>query len=356
MTLKKIVKFKWFLLISSVVLLSISCTGKKVALPKEPLSPTEQFVIQDLMNDKGLLSTDLTNQNDLYLSESIGLWLAYLLEKDDQTRFNDQMSVMKSFFLTNDFIVWRIEGSKKASVNALIDDLRIIRVLLEAGEKWQDSTYVQLGKKIGDNLVQYGMNQELFVDFVDIHSHHQANTLTMSYIMPSAFQQMEKHGLLSQQQVQQQVDILQNAPIAEEGFFPKYYDIPSKQYVFDEELHMIDQLYTAYHLASTKSDTVPFKDWLLNLLKRDGKLYGRYNAQTNQPTVSYESPAVYAMAARYMLAIGERQMAQQFIGKMADLKDASTGYVDKNTQSTHSFDNLLPLLAEREVENAYNND
>jgi len=119
---------------------------------------------------------------------------------------------------------------------------------------------------------------------------------------------------------------------------------------------MIDQLYTAYHLASINGDTVQFKNWLLNLLNRDGRLYGRYSAQTNQPTVSYESPAVYAMAARYMLALNDQQFAQQFIEKMTALKEPTTGYVDKNTKSTHSFDNLLPLLAEREVENAYNNE
>lgn len=347
---------RWWLLIVSVVFLSISCTGKEVKVEKAPLSSTEQFVIEDLLNDKGLLRTDLTNQKDIFLSESVGLWLAYLLEKDDQVRFNEQINVMKSYFLANDFIVWRIEGTRKASVNALIDDLRIIRVLLSAGEKWQDSTYLQLGKKIGENLVRYGMNEELFVDFVDVDSHDKANTLTISYIMPSAFHEMEENGLLSQQQVQHQLAIIQNVPRANAGFFQKYYDITTEKYVFDKELHMIDQLYTAYHLASIDGDTAVFKDWLLNLLKRDNKLYGRYNPQTNQPTVDYESPAVYAMAARYMLAIDEQQIAQEFIEKMENLKDTTTGYVDKKTRSTHSFDNLLPLLAEREVKNAHNND
>ncbi|UZM98373.1 hypothetical protein OL548_27360 [Lysinibacillus sp. MHQ-1] len=71
------------------------------------------------------------------------------------------------------------------------------------------------------------------------------------------------------------------------------------------------------------------KNWLLKLLKRDGRLYGRYSAQTNQPTVTFESPAVYAMAARYMLALNEQQLAQQFMEKMIALKDPSSGYVDK---------------------------
>lgn len=89
---------RWWLLIVSVVFLSISCTGKEVKVEKDPLSSTEQFVIEDLLNDKGLLRTDLTNQKDIFLSESVGLWLTYLLEKDDQVRFNEQINVMKSYF------------------------------------------------------------------------------------------------------------------------------------------------------------------------------------------------------------------------------------------------------------------
>ncbi|KOY80898.1 hypothetical protein I6G82_04850 [Lysinibacillus macroides] len=340
-----------------VVFILISCTKKEVALPKEPLSPTEQFVLQKLMTDKGLLRTDLTDQKELFLSESVGLWLAYLLEKDDQIRFDEQVQVIKTFFLTNNFMVWRIEGTKKASVTALIDDLRVIRVLLEAGEKWDNASYIQLGKEIGENLKRFGMVDGLFVDFVDVHSHDKANTLTMCYIMPAAFQQMAEHDLLSQEQMEQQITILQNTPVSKEGFFPKYYDLFSKSYVFDEELHMIEQLYTAYHLASIKKDTTPFKNWLFDLLARDDKLYGRYDAETNKPAVKYESPAVYAMAARYMLELNEQQMAQQFLDKMTALKDdPKTGYVDYYTKSTHIFDNLLPLLAEREVNNAHNDE
>ncbi|MFJ7371384.1 hypothetical protein ACIQVU_18455 [Lysinibacillus sp. NPDC098008] len=335
----------------------ISCAKKETALPKEPLSPTEQFVLHKLMTDKGLLRTDLTSQKDIYLSESAGLWLAYLLEKGDQTRFEEQVQVIKTFFLTDNFIVWRIEGTKKASVNALIDDLRIIRVLLEAGEKWDNASYIRLGKNIGENLQQFGMADQLFVDFVDVHTHDKAHTLTLCYIMPAAFYQMEKHGLLSQQQAEQQIAILQHAPFSEAGFFPKYYDLSSKSYVFDEELHMIEQLYTAYHLASINEDTTAFKDWLLHLFTQDDKLYGRYNATTNKPAVSYESPAVYAMAARYMLELNEQQMAQQFLAKMTALKsDPKTGYIHNQTQSTHVFDNLLPLLAEKEEDNAHNDE
>ena len=82
--------------------------------------------------------------------------------------------------------------------------------------------------KIGENLVRYGMNEELFVDFVDVDSHDKANTLTISYIMPSAFHEMEENGLLSQQQVQHQLAIIQNVPRANAGFFQNIMILPLK--------------------------------------------------------------------------------------------------------------------------------
>ena len=317
------------------------------------MSSTEQFVINELLREDGLIRTDLTDQQDVFLAESVGLWMAYLLEKNDQVRFNKQVEVIKSHFLEKDFIVWRIDGNSQASVNALIDDLRIIRVLLEAGDKWGINSYTKLGKVIGKNVVKHGMLEDTFVDFVDISTKEKAKTITLSYIMPSALQQMKQHKLLSQDQLEKQLTILKNAPLADAGFFPKYYELPSESYVFDTELHMIDQLYTAYHKASLGEETQAFTEWLLTLFERDGKLYGRYDARSSEPAVNFESPSVYALATRYMLVLGDDEMAGRFFQQMELLKvNQSTGYVDPLTKTTHIFDNLLPLLAEREVENA----
>ncbi len=43
-----------------------------------------------------------------------------------------------------------------------------------------------------------------------------------------------------------QLAILKQAP-RKKGFFPKSYDIEKKAYSFDQEINMIDQLYTALH-------------------------------------------------------------------------------------------------------------
>ncbi|MFJ7668356.1 hypothetical protein ACIQXI_14750 [Lysinibacillus sp. NPDC097195] len=334
----------------------MSCSQGSDKIIKQPISSTEEFVIDKLMTKDDLLRTDLTQQKNVFLSESVGLWLTYLLEKDDQVRFNEQFEVINAYFLEKEFIVWRLDGKKQASVNALIDDFRIIQALIGAGEKWHDKRYIALGKALGKNLVKYGMLENTFVDYVDVHTHQQATNLTLSYIMPSALLQMRQYKLISKAQLKQQLAILANAPKAEAGYYPKYYDITSKNYEYDTELHLIDQLYTAYHSATAGLETEAFSNWLLSLYSRDHKLYGRYDAKTGEPAVLFESPAVYALATCYMLEIHNDEMAEQFYQKMESLKvSENTGYVDPQTNATHIFDNLLPLLAEREVDDANSN-
>ncbi|RKI98176.1 glycosyl hydrolase lipoprotein, partial [Butyricicoccus sp. 1XD8-22] len=96
-------------------------TGAK-AIAKEELVP-ENFVKNHLYEANGLLKTDLLKQKNVYLSESIGLWMIYLVEKHDQQEFDKQLEVLKTHFMKDSTLIpWRIVGDEQASTNALIDD------------------------------------------------------------------------------------------------------------------------------------------------------------------------------------------------------------------------------------------
>lgn len=71
---------KGFLIFSILVL--IGCEQEKIVEQMPPLSPTEQFVLEQLINKNGLLQTDMQQQKKVFLSESVGLWLTYLLENE----------------------------------------------------------------------------------------------------------------------------------------------------------------------------------------------------------------------------------------------------------------------------------
>lgn len=331
-----------------------SCMKKSIQSQEvKPLSSTEKFVINHLINEDGLLRTNLTDQKNVYLSESAGLWLAYLYEKGDQERFHQQVKVIKDHFLKNGLLAWKIDGEKQATVNALIDDERIAGILLKAGDKWHSAAYTKLGKTISQSLVKDGMQDGTFVDYVDVDTYKKANVLTLSYIMPQSLKEMKKHDVLTEEQYQKQLSILSKAPLSKNDTYPKAYQIDNQTYVYDDDLHLVDQLYVAYHQASVGQNTQTFKKWLIKIYRREHKLYGRYTASTEKPSVQYESPAVYALATRYMLKAGDFKLAQEFYGKMNEMKiNKKSGYYDAKTKETHAFDNLSPLLAEREMAHA----
>lgn len=332
------------------------CMLKDKIEVQPPLSSTEKFVIEQLMTENGLLKTDLKEQKDVYLSESVGLWLVYLYEKGDKGRFAEQVEVLENYFMQDGLITWRIDKNKASSVNALIDDYRIMYALLAAGDAWSMPTYRTLAKKIGAELVEHSMVQGILVDYMDGHTKETSSVITLSYIMPEALNLMEVHGIVTKEQKEAQFTILRHAQQAQEGYMPKTFDIAASQYLYESELHMIDQLYTALHKAQLGENTEAFTKWLLKIYKRDKKIYGRYDAASSVATVNYESPAVYALAVRYMLEIDNKKMARKLFKQMEKLQNEELeGYGNGGTLDTHIFDNLLPLTVEREMAHAFGN-
>ncbi|MNE29019.1 hypothetical protein D3C80_1224860 [compost metagenome] len=131
-------------------------------------------------------------------------------------------------------------------------------------------------------------------------------------------------------------------------FYPKAFDVDSKNYTFEDDVSLIDQIIIGIHLAEMGEEPQELLSFLKKEFKEQKKWYGRYNRLTQKPTVTYESPAVYGLGIIFALKCNDQAFAKQLSNKMLSLrgKDAAYpgGYVfNKNT---HIFDNLFPLIAE----------
>lgn len=62
-----------------------------------PLQPAEHFVYQNLMNEKGWIQTNLKD-HPAYLSESLGLWMEFLLSKRTPLIFRNNISTLPNPF------------------------------------------------------------------------------------------------------------------------------------------------------------------------------------------------------------------------------------------------------------------
>ncbi|HLR09952.1 MAG TPA: lipoprotein YdaJ [Sporosarcina sp.] len=321
---------------------------------QKPLK-TEHFIREHLQVDNGQLQTNLTDRKNEFLSESMGLWMAYLLEKNDRVQFHEQVNILQDIFLTKDhLVIWEIKDGQAASANAFIDDLRIVDLLYQAGEKWAYAPYTNLANQMAKALNSYQTEKHYLVDFIDVHSKKRGKSVTLSYIMPSGLDQMRQAQQLHETTYTTMKTLLVNAPLSTSHLYPQSYDIVTEQYMYDEEVNMIDQFYIAYHLAQWNEDISSFVSMAKELFERaDGKIFGRYDHSSKDPIVTYESAAVYGLAILMCLEIDDDVFAQQLYDRMKTLQyndqnaKLDGGYIDPTSNETHSFDNLLALLAER---------
>lgn len=325
-----------------------------VGIQKENLGG-ERFVHNQLYEKNGLIKTDLIGQSDIYLSESIGLWMNYLVDKKDRDEFDKQVNVLRKHFMNESTLIpWLIKKDYQAPSNALIDDLRILNVLRTAGETWDDNQYLIMAKKIGKELAQYNMKDGYFINHVDINNHYQGDFLTISYLVPGAIDFMLEEKMITEKQYKQTKTLLLTIPLSKTGFFPKNFYPKNGHYEYDSEVNLIDQYYIGYHRALWGGDVSALVQFTKDALNRyDGILYGRFSNETKQPTVQYEGTSVYALAILMSLEIEEDALAKALYERMKrfqitdESNDYYGGYIDLPTMDTHAFDNLLPLIAER---------
>lgn len=319
--------------------------------------PTEQFIMQHLMHEDGTIRTDVKgNSNwDVALSESIGLWMEYLVEKRDASLFEDVFQTNRDLFLTKENIMmWRMEEGQVATSNALIDDIRVMEALFKEGERIDNTKYKEQAKEIGKAILKYNRQSSHFVDFYDTEHKEKGNLLTLSYVNPTAFQYMTKYDILSKEALNHLKQFMQGVPL-DNGFYPKTYSYADQSFLYDDTINLIDQLYVALHMERFDIQTERFYEWINETFYKENRLYGRYDRETKINTVDYEAAAVYALAILYSLEREENTFAKDVYEQMIRLRNNDPdsqqygGYIFSNT--THSFDNLLALLAERKLLN-----
>ncbi|GKV66527.1 MULTISPECIES: glycosyl hydrolase family 8 [unclassified Sporosarcina] len=345
------------ILIAVMILVSLAICGAWVLMeskesrkPKEALA-AEQFIQKYLMKEDGRMQTDLLDQKDTYLSETVGLWMDYLLEKNDYAQFHDTVDMLRNYFFTEDYLIyWELRGQKEATANAFIDDLRIMTALYRAGEQWNHRAYTQLAEKMETSFLRYQVRNGWFIDHIDLNSKHQGDTITLSYIIPDGFERMQE---LPEEWHNQTKQLLVDAPVSPHGFYPKSYQTLTGTFSFDKEINLIDQFYVGYHRAQWGGDVTPLLDFAKSAFAKDGKLYGRYGLDNGEPSVEFEAAAVYALAILMCLELEENDFARQLFLSMKDMQQLDKGlpyyggYTDVYSMDTHTFDNLLALIAER---------
>lgn len=267
----------------------------------------QETIDSHYVNDEGVIHAYPDNRDSEYLSESLGLYLEYLLQVEDEESFAEQAAILKDRFLIETgnqvFIPWRLY--EEANVNALIDDVRIASALEGAAEQFAEPAYLELSQQIVSTIEDRQHQQGTAVDYYDWSYQLAGKRLTLSYLINDMSVLPESFAMLDAGKA--------------EVFFPEYYDFDEKRYVKSDEVHMIDQLLIAVNRFDQGMESLEFESWLIEEWVKQGQIAGRYDRETGKPTVDYESLAVYYYLWQYFERIDQADFAKQTVQRAESL-------------------------------------
>ena len=317
------------------------------------------FVVSNLAGKDGEVRTNLQNypgSRDT-LSESVGLLMNYCVLSNKHEQFVKEFSFLRSHLMTDGrFVKWRV-GESKTYCNASIDDLRIIRALLDGYDRWGNKEFYNMAGILQESIFSNQVKDRSLYEFYDWKNGKSKHRTPLCYLDLYTVDRISEFNPAWLAVEEKALSVVSNGRISNGSpFFYKYYDYDTESYDFDEEytkqkgICLTYTLYTVLHLAEVNEDTSYFTEWLRKEIDK-GRLYGWYDPLTMKPANTVESTAVYALAAVYAKKTGERELCWKLVDGMmkfmvADRKSAYYGgFGHAETKYFYSFDNLTALWA-----------
>lgn len=312
---------------------------------------TEAFLLRTMREDGGIPTIFLERSaaKAAVISESQGLAMECALLSGNRTMFDQAYSfVNANLRLDSGLYAWRFtaEGDA-ATANALLDDLRIYHALTRANALWggYEDDAKALHKALLEQLVQKGS----LVDFYDAKSDTASTQLSLHYA------DFEAIRLLDPSLSARMLSLVEGGYISDQ--FPLYfrtYDYRKKRYL-DDDLHTAEALYTVWHLAQAGKVRTETIIWLHTELARGGPM-ALYRTNGTVPSgYTYTSSAVYALVGLIADEIGDTVLlshALQLLDqiRITDADSSDYGAFGEHSGSFHAFDQALPLLLYRMLE------
>ena len=289
------------------------------------------------------------------LSESEGLIMLYWIKVNNKQEFDKHFALLKKEFLFDKkILMWRIKGSYNNITisSSSIDNLRILKALMYAYNKWQDANYYKFFISINSGLLKNNLYKGMLTNFYNSDNKSIDYNINLSYIDLYTMQFAGDSGENKWEAVRLKgLDTIKGGYISDVlPLYKKSYNMKYDEYDEAPTINLIDSLLVVLHLSEIGKERIRTIRWLKDQLKT-GALYSEYNLKNGKPKTKQQSTAVYALAARIGKIIDDESLYNSSIEKMITLQ-----VVDKQskiygsfgntvTLQVFSFDNLEALLA-----------
>lgn len=331
------------------------------SLTKGNAKITEEFVRRGLTEENGGIysyyrGSDVELGGQEVLSESQGLMMLYAVEAEEKELFDQLYAYVQQWMQADNTSLasWKISDGEESNVNALLDDLRIYRALYLANRKW--GGYDGQLRIQEDLLGSYGLYNGEYVDFYDETNKKYAQRFTLCYGDLETMNLLAGQSELFTGAFERALQLVEQGQISNE--FPLYYswyDYELAEYQQDD-LNTSEAMVTLLNLAregKLKRNTLR---WLKAQVGGNG-LMARYSVDGNVVKgYQYESTATYALVVLIAQEMQDDTLRDDALRKMERMRirdtalDYNGAFGNEDGQGISSFDQLLPLLAYKSLE------
>jgi hypothetical protein len=286
------------------------------------------------------------------LSESQGLLMLYAVAIHDEALLKSALSYVQSTLDTGRIISYRYEDDEHIyHVNALVDDLRIIRALLLAGDTF-DGRYSETAIGFADRLYKTNVKDGLAYDMYDEQYGVTNDFITLCYIDFDTMRRLSADDARWDKVYTAMRDIVKQGYIGDAfPMFAASYSYRERRYL-EGDINMVEATLTALNLARIGECPEKTLDWLRDKL-REGVVYGSYDRE-GKASSRIESTAIYAICALIAKEVHDEDMYSMSINKMNGLQvtdemsEVYGAFADPASLKLYAFDNLMALLAYRQ--------
>lgn len=319
-----------------------------------------EFLADNMITEQGGVRTnylDKAKNADLatgveVLSESMGLLMLYAVELRDEALFQRSLRFVEDYLDTGRILSYRYSPESGAyGVNAFVDDIRIVRALLEADEAFGGG-YLDTALDYANRLYDTNVKGDRVYDMYDEPHGTTNDFITLCYIDLDTIRRLSEHDPKWEEIFESMRNIVKGGYINDA--FPLYagtFSYDAAEYS-KNDISMVQALLTALNLAGIGECPQQTLDYLKDRLK-NGAIYGTYR-QDEMPADDTESTAIYAICAMLAKAVRDDEMYGLCIDRMNRFQvtdktsEVYGAFANAKTMDLYAFDNLTALLAYRQ--------
>ncbi len=364
----KLKRYAWLALAGAVAAV-LACAPRTNAAPKGTAAAVADaserealclsFVEAHLTADDGGIRTNYLDKapdaalatGAQVLSESMGLLMRYAAAAGERALFERSLAFVEERLDTGEILSYRYSQKDGAyPVNAFLDDLRIIRALLEGYDAF-GGEYQKTALEYAGRLYRTNVAGGRVYDYYDEHYGAGTESVTLCYLDLGTLRRLaELDG-----RWQPVFDEMRTVALG--GYLGDRFPMFARSYTYadgayaDRDIDTVQSLLTMLHLSEIGECPQSSVDFVRRLVER-GTLYGAYD--TGGGSIGQvESTAIYAISACIGRSEGDEELYRASMEQMERFQvldresEVYGAFADAQTLELYAFDNLTALLAFR---------